>query len=813
MSKKQRIDFDNLKRLKVLCVEDQEFILQQLALILSTKVKEVYTAENGLEALKIFKANSPDIVITDIEMPELNGLELTKQIKNINPSTPVIITTAYNDTTHLLGAFDVGADNFVTKPVDVNKLFLLLSKYGGLLKQKNELIAMQKRMENIANSMGEGLFVINTKGDLQYSNFAAINFTGLDMSSGKRINLKDIVDNCENDSDFSIYDNLFEKTIVNLESYISDNVVFKTEFGKNINVTLVSTPLIENDVVKGAVLIFRDITDEIKKNLKLQMLVKAVESSSVSILLLDLNGKITEANKGFFSLAKIERLEVVINKHYTDFLSSIDFEINPFETAAFVGYWQGEMVLSQSNKKVCPVEAIFSLLLGDEGVPVQMLISLFDITERKRAAQAVLKAKSQELELYKYRERYHSLQQEYAFKKQAKIIQDDLSNKRVGNYFIETYFKPLDVLSGDIYGSIDGGNGRYLFYIIDAMGKGLSASVTSTQSSSFINHAFGTAFIKDDFSFKGTVSSYITYIKKQLLDDELLCVLFLFIDPETQSMEIANYGMPPLLYQNTSKEVIQVASNNPPVMKFFNSNNTDIIGYENINKLMIYSDGLDEHVTKDGVLYIEELKEDFKHSIAKKDFFDTFNKKITELTDDITTIFLFKVDSEPISTFECEIENSSEVLDKEVDNILKYLHSQKVPFRKVANLALCLNELIMNAIEHGNLGISFSRKQFLVEQGGYELHLQKLSTEEKNINKKIRVGVKRYFDEIAGHYTLIRITDEGEGFDSSQVFKNLNFSDDMIRYHGRGIAMSQLMTDGIFYNKNGNSVTILIIEK
>jgi len=813
MVKTWHVDVENLKNLTVLCVEDQEFILQQLTLILATKVKKVYSAANGVEALALFKKHTPDIVVTDIEMPEMNGLDLTKEIKRINPSTPVVITTAYNDTNYLLGAFEVGADNFVTKPVDMNKLFFLLARYGGLFRQKAQLIAMQKRMENVANSMGEGLFVINTRGGLQYMNFAAINITGLELTKGNRINLSDLIVNCDEKDSCSIFKMLMEKTIKKRESFISENVLFKTKSGVIVNVTLVSTPLIEDDKVKGAVIIFRDITEEIEKNLKLQMLVKAVESSSVSILLLSLDGIVTEANKGFLSLSKFHDESDVMGLRLSDFLTAKSTEINPFETTVFLGKWQGEMALKRKDESECPVEVIFSLIMNDEGNPVQVLVSMVDISVRKKAAEAVLKTKAQELELYKYRERYHSLQQEYAFKKQAKIIKDDLSNKRIGNYFLETYFKPQDVLSGDIYGSIDGGEGRYLVYIIDAMGKGLSASVTSTQSSSFINHAFAKAFEKDDFSFAGTVQSYLDYIKKQLLDDELLCVLFIYVNANNMTIEVANHGMPPIMYQKESGEVVQVTSNNPPVMKFFNSNFIDKMNYSEFQKMMVYSDGLDEHVTKDGILYIEELKKDFKESVAKKDFFDLFNQKITELTDDITAIFLFKIPEDSLQCFEMILENKPEALDDSVERILNYLHSLGVPFVKVANVSLCLNELIMNAIEHGNLGISFDEKQFLVEQGGYEAHLQKLCSVPENVNKKIKITVSRFSAKEASNYILIKISDMGEGFDSSMVFKNLNFSDDMIRYNGRGIAMAQLMTDGIFYNKKGNSVTILIIEK
>jgi two-component sensor histidine kinase len=128
-------------------------------------------------------------------------------------------------------------------------------------------------------------------------------------------------------------------------------------------------------------------------------------------------------------------------------------------------------------------------------------------------------------------------------------------------------------------------------------------------------------------------------------------------------------------------------------------------------------------------------------------------------------------------------------------------------------MSMCLNELVMNAIEHGNLGVSYDEKQLLVEKGEYERYLKKIYLKKANNGKKIKITIGKYVDTDAGEYALVDIEDDGDGFDSSQVFKNLNFSDDMIRYHGRGIAMSQLMTDGLFYNQKGNKVTVLIINK
>jgi hypothetical protein len=176
-------------------------------------------------------------------------------------------------------------------------------------------------------------------------------------------------------------------------------------------------------------------------------------------------------------------------------------------------------------------------------------------------------ARKQEIELLKFKEKYHNTQQKDAFQKQKKIIKDQLSHLSKDGWLFDSYYKPLDILSGDTLGSIKIGEDRYLLYIVDAMGKGLSASVTSIQSTSFINNSIEKSFKNNDFSMEATLSSFCDFIRKQLLDDELLCITFVDFDCKMERLRIANYSMPPVLIEENGI-VRTIKSNNPPIMPF-----------------------------------------------------------------------------------------------------------------------------------------------------------------------------------------------------------------------------------------------------
>ncbi|MFO0754385.1 MAG: response regulator [Thermodesulfovibrionales bacterium] len=89
--------------LKVLYVEDDELARMIIGRWLQKTVSNIYLGANGAEGLELFKQHEPDIVITDVNMPIMDGREMLRQIKTLKPDIPVIVTTAYEDEDHRAG--------------------------------------------------------------------------------------------------------------------------------------------------------------------------------------------------------------------------------------------------------------------------------------------------------------------------------------------------------------------------------------------------------------------------------------------------------------------------------------------------------------------------------------------------------------------------------------------------------------------------------------------------------------------------------------------------------------------------------------
>jgi two-component system, OmpR family, KDP operon response regulator KdpE len=107
--------------IRILVVDDERQILRVLRTSLQSHGYEILTAGDGLEALKLFEQSQPDLVITDLSMPNLDGLELTKAIRRL-ADTPIIVLSVRDQDAAKVAALDGGADDYVTKPFSTPEL-------------------------------------------------------------------------------------------------------------------------------------------------------------------------------------------------------------------------------------------------------------------------------------------------------------------------------------------------------------------------------------------------------------------------------------------------------------------------------------------------------------------------------------------------------------------------------------------------------------------------------------------------------------------------------------------------------------------
>jgi len=111
----------------ILIVDDEPSILQSLSGLLTDEGFEIYTADNGYEALKIIDAEIPDMVLLDIWMPGIDGIETLKEIKKTNPALPVIIITGHGNVETAVKATKLGAFDLIEKPLNIDKVIVAIN--------------------------------------------------------------------------------------------------------------------------------------------------------------------------------------------------------------------------------------------------------------------------------------------------------------------------------------------------------------------------------------------------------------------------------------------------------------------------------------------------------------------------------------------------------------------------------------------------------------------------------------------------------------------------------------------------------------
>ena len=122
---------NRVKNLTILCVEDNLGVRKRLVNTLNFYFKTVIEASDGSEAYSKYEISKLDAIITDIDMPNMDGIELAKKIRRENKNIPIIILTAYSNEEYLLELINLKINHFILKPINAQKLEFALKEVFG----------------------------------------------------------------------------------------------------------------------------------------------------------------------------------------------------------------------------------------------------------------------------------------------------------------------------------------------------------------------------------------------------------------------------------------------------------------------------------------------------------------------------------------------------------------------------------------------------------------------------------------------------------------------------------------------------------
>jgi len=181
-----------LKTISVLYVEDETDVREFTSKLLGSLLKKVYVAQDGLEGLKIFEEHKDDIdlIVSDINMPKMDGLSMCEAIKKINPEIPLVITSAHNDTNFLKRSIEIGVTTYAMKPIDLYQLIESIIKAMEPIILKRKLIELNLSLESkIEQEISkiksildaqDNIIIVTNKEEITNVNKKFLDFFGVD---------------------------------------------------------------------------------------------------------------------------------------------------------------------------------------------------------------------------------------------------------------------------------------------------------------------------------------------------------------------------------------------------------------------------------------------------------------------------------------------------------------------------------------------------------------------------------------------------------------------------------------------------------
>jgi len=186
---------------KVLMIEDDDAARRLLSRAIRKENFKVLEARNGYDGLEVFKKEKPEIIITDLKMPTMNGLEVLQEVKKLSSDVPVILCTAFGETDIAVSALRKGAFDYLQKPIDLDLLIITLERARSKVKEiedrkwaEDALLESKKKYHSLFETVPVGLYRTNPDGKLIEVNSTMVSMLGYqDKGSLAKVNMADII--------------------------------------------------------------------------------------------------------------------------------------------------------------------------------------------------------------------------------------------------------------------------------------------------------------------------------------------------------------------------------------------------------------------------------------------------------------------------------------------------------------------------------------------------------------------------------------------------------------------------------------------
>jgi len=177
----------------VLYVEDDPDVLEMTRSLFELRFEKVHTAKDGAEGLEAYKRIRPDLIITDYNMPKMNGIEMAGAIKKIDEEVPIVLLTAFDTVTLMSDAINTGIDGYLSKPIRLDAMTTVFNRVVRYIDHKKQFLREAKLLREYKKAVDAGAIVSKTdiQGTITYVNDAFCTISGytVDELIGARHNI------------------------------------------------------------------------------------------------------------------------------------------------------------------------------------------------------------------------------------------------------------------------------------------------------------------------------------------------------------------------------------------------------------------------------------------------------------------------------------------------------------------------------------------------------------------------------------------------------------------------------------------------
>jgi len=394
----KELNLECLKQITILYAEDDLVIQKQTVGILNSIVKEVHVANCGQEAVELYDNNKVDIIITDITMPNMTGIEFSKHVRKDNSDIPIIVISAHNDSNILIEAIEIGISRFILKPLNISDLIQVITQFAENICNKSEKDSVTNLLEQYKNIVDADSIVSKTNKDgiITYVNDRFVDISGYSKEEliGQHHNIIRHPDTPEK---------LFKKmwTTISEKKKVWQGVVKNlSKQGKSYYVRSTIKPILDmNGDIIEYIAIRQDITPQertrkflqkqnVQKISNLNDALKSQEQyenviNQINIVSrFNLQGKITYVNDRFCQLIEFTKDELIGQtfKMIRHEKTSIETSRQMWKTIKSGKTWSGKLMNKSKTGKTFHLDAVISPIFNQNNEIIEFISVCHNIT-------------------------------------------------------------------------------------------------------------------------------------------------------------------------------------------------------------------------------------------------------------------------------------------------------------------------------------------------------------------------------------------------------------------------------------------------